>query len=115
MWPWLSRPPVLYLRSVSDFTGRLRVISAKSGSCVCRSVGVMGRNFFMGMASSLDLLEQLDLLIGLERNDGFLPVTALADVPALALHLAAHLQRPDLAHLHREDGLDGPLDLDLVG
>src|SRR6266487_3766882 len=84
---------------------------------VCRSVEVVGRNFFrpMGRSSSSDLLEQLDLLIGLERHDGLLPVVAAAEPAALPLDLAAHLHRLYGIHLHVEDYLDGTLDLDLVG
>src|SRR5215471_2576296 len=84
---------------------------------VCRSVGVIGRNFLspMGRSSSLDLLEQLDLLIGLERHDGLLPVVAPARRAPLALQLALQLHGLDGVHLHMEHGLDGPFDLDLVG
>src|SRR5262245_17301398 len=83
---------------------------------VCRSVGVMGRYFFRPMArsSSSDLLEELDLLIGLQCHDGLLPVAATADVAAAPLLLAAHLHGLDGVHLHVEDSLDGALDLDLV-
>src|SRR5436190_17013255 len=63
----------------------------------------------------LDLLEQLDLLIGLERDDGLLPVAAPAGVATLPLELAPQLHRADVGHLHLEDGLDRALDLDLVG
>src|SRR5437762_2067139 len=62
----------------------------------------------------LDLLEQLDLLIGLERDDSLLPVAALADEPSGASHLAAQLLGPDLFHLDREHLLDRALDVDLV-
>src|SRR5262245_51434844 len=66
-------------------------------------------------SSSLDLLEQLDLLIGQERHDGLLPVAAPSGVAALALELAAHLHGAHVADLDREDGLDRVLDLDAVG
>src|SRR5882672_1036820 len=84
---------------------------------VCRSVAVVGRYFFrpMGRSSSSDLLEQLDLLIGLERHDGLLPVVAASDPAALPLGLAAHLHRLDRIHLHLEYRLDRTFDLDLVG
>src|SRR5436190_18349530 len=62
----------------------------------------------------LDLLEQLDLLIGLERDDGLLPVAALADETSGAPDLAPELLGPDLIHLDREHQLDRALDLDLV-
>ena len=65
--------------------------------------------------SRLDLLEQLDLLIGLERHDRLLPVAAPADVAALAAHLAVHLLRAHRGDLDLEDRLDRALDLDLVG
>src|SRR5512146_2539028 len=83
---------------------------------VCRSVGVIGRYFLrpMGRSSSSDLLEQLDLLIGLERHDGLLPVVAAPDPATLSLGLAAHLHRLDRIHLHIENRFDGTLDLDLV-
>src|SRR5437764_6383101 len=68
----------------------------------------------MGIPRLLDLLEQLDLLIGLERDDGLLPVAAAAGPAPLPLDLAAHLHRLDGIHLHLEHRLDGAPDLDLV-
>src|SRR5690349_9779805 len=101
-WPLLSRPPVRRFVSVSARTGLLRVSSEKSGMTVCRSVGVIGRNFLrpMFVSSGLDLLEQLDLLIGLELDDGLLPVVPTAGVASLTLELAAHLHGADIGHLH---------------
>src|SRR5262245_47312800 len=66
-------------------------------------------------SSWLDLLEQLDLLLGPERDDRLLPIAALALVAALPLDLAAHLHGTDLVDLDGEDGLDRAPDLDLVG
>src|SRR5690348_10272733 len=82
---------------------------------VCRSVGVTGRYFFSPMRPPLDLLEQLDLLIGLERDDRLLPVVAAPGPAALPLDLAPQLHGADVGHLDVEDPLDGALDLDLVG
>src|SRR2546425_13340472 len=102
-------------RCVRDFTGCRREISAKSGTSVCRSVGVVGRNFLSAMVRPLDLLEQLDLLIGLERHDRLLPVAPLAHEAPLTANLPQHLLRAYRSNLHVEDRLDGAFDVDLVG
>src|SRR5262252_2131049 len=67
------------------------------------------------MFGSLDLLEELDLLIGSERDDGLLPVATASRVLSLPLQLAAHLHGPHARDLDVEDGLDRLLDLQLVG
>src|SRR5262245_46336894 len=67
------------------------------------------------MVLSLDLLEHLDLLIGLERHDGLFPVPAPAGVPALSLDLASHLQCLNAGDFHAEDAFDRAADLELVG
>src|SRR5262245_12738905 len=116
MCPLLSRPPVFTSRSVSDLSGRLRVISRKSALSVCRSVGVIGRNFLSAMmAPCLDLLEQIDRLLGHQCDDGLLPVRALAREPAHAAHLAVDELGAHRGHLDLEDFLDRALDVDLVG
>src|SRR4051812_31036570 len=45
MWPWLSRPPDFLRGSVSDFSGVLRVISAKSETLRKRVPLVTGLNW----------------------------------------------------------------------
>src|SRR5262245_52982363 len=71
--------------------------------------------FLQGHGRFLDLLEQLDLLIGLQRHDGLLPVAAPSGEAPLALHLAANLEGLYRLHLDVEDRFHGALDLDLVG
>jgi len=44
MWPWLSRPPLLVSGSTSDFSGSVRVISAKSDTERKRVPFVIGLN-----------------------------------------------------------------------
>src|SRR5688572_3395660 len=77
----------------------------------------MGRKLFKGMESvppRLDLVEQLDGLVGGQRDDRPLPVGAASLRAAEALDLAVHRLRAHVLDLDLEDGLDGTLDLDLV-
>src|SRR5215472_10143862 len=88
MWPWTLRPPERFIASVRDFSGRSRVMSAKSLTVVRRRAAEVGLYFLMPMSDHASL-EQVDLVALLEGDDRLLEVRALADAPPHPLHFAA--------------------------
>src|SRR4051812_38520089 len=65
--------------------------------------------------SSLDSLEELDLVAGRQRHERLLPVGAPAHEAAHALVLATNDQCVDVDDLDAEERLDRLLDLDFIG
>src|ERR1700730_16323057 len=114
MRPYELRPPVLGFERVRAFSGRSRVISAKSETVWNRRPGLVGLRLRIGMASAP---EDLDLVTHGEGDDRPLLPGALAPGagPAVALALPAPVEGVHVRDLDVEDGFDGLLDLDLVG
>src|SRR5512144_3379016 len=106
MWPWTFRPPERFIASVSDFSGRSRVMSAKSETVVRRRAAEVGLYFLMPMSDHASL-EQVDLVALLEGDDRLLVVGALADAPPHPLHLPADDGGPDRLDVDVEQRLDG--------
>src|SRR5262245_52644169 len=78
-----------------------------------RRPGEVGLYLMMAMGS--DSLEELDVVAGLEGDDGLLPAGAAAREATDPLLLAADQQRADAGDGHLEQRLHGVADLDLVG
>src|SRR5687767_4362363 len=118
MRPVALRPPLLCRGRTSDFSGVLRVISAKSATDEPRRPGVVGLNLRIPM-SVPQLVESgrlgdrapedLDAAFA-QRDDGALAVRALAEAGLGALALALAVERVDVADLDAEDLLDRDLD-----
>src|SRR4029079_11302907 len=110
---WL-RPPVLFMASVSDFSGLFPCDSSEqSGATRPRLPGVValcGRRPMF-----LDSLEEFDRLAGRDGDDGLLPVGPFPDEAAHALLLAADDRRAHGDDVDVPQLLDGGADLDLVG
>src|SRR5215472_11681422 len=105
MWPWTLRPPERFIASVRVFSGRSRVMSAKSLTVVRRRAAEVGLYFLMPMSDHASL-EQVDLVAFLQGDDRLLVVGALADAPAHPLHLAADDEGPDRLDVDVEERLD---------
>src|SRR5690348_8146974 len=122
--PWTLRPPFLGSGTSRDFSGVVRVISAKSATLEPRRPGVVGLYLRMPMLSLPQVVspvrlgdrapEDLDAALT-KRDDRALGVSPLAEATAGALALALAVERVDVADLDVEDLLDGDLDLRLVG
>jgi hypothetical protein len=100
MWPWTLRPPERFIASVRDFSGRSRVMSAKSLTVVRRRAAEVGLYFLMPMSDHASL-EQVDLVAFLQGDDRLLVVGALA------------VLRPTRFTLPRTDGGPDRLDVDV--
>src|ERR1700681_540435 len=107
MWPLLLRPPVRRSGSRSDFSGVVRVISAKSDTDRNRVPGVTGLNWRMAISP----LEDVDRVALFERHDGFFPCRPPTHVAGVGAPLGAHHERPDAGHADAEQGFDRDLDL----
>src|SRR5262245_65115030 len=105
MWPWTFRPPERFIASVRDFSGRSRVMSAKSLTVVRRRAAEVGLYFLMPMSDHASL-EEIDLVALAEGDDRLLVVGALADAPPHPLHLAADDAGPDRLDVDVEQRLD---------
>src|SRR3712207_1879344 len=117
MRPWLLRPPVFDSGFSSDFSGVVRVISAKSATDEPRRPGVVGLylriamfEFLPGLADSREDVDGARL----ERDDGALGVLALAETELGAARLALTVDGVHRGDLDVEDLLDRELDLRLV-
>src|SRR6266511_1861823 len=111
--PYELRPPVFGLCSVSDFSGRSRVTSAKSETVWNRRPGLVGLRLRIGMRLAP---EDLDAVALGERDDRPLLAGALTP-PArapVALALPATVEGVHVLDLDVEDLLDGLADLHLV-
>src|SRR3954463_3873391 len=124
MRPWLLRPPFLGSGRVSDFSGVVRVTSAKSATDEPRRPGVVGLYLRIAMSSQSCVTsgpsgdgssEDVDALALGEADDRPLGVGAPARAVAGTTGLALPVQRVDAGHLDVEDLLDRNLDLGLVG
>src|SRR4051794_40395048 len=117
MRPWLLRPPVFESGFSSDFSGVVRVISAKSATDEPRRPGVVGLYLRMAIVLFLpglaDSREDVDGA-GLERDDGALGVLALAEAELGAARLGLTVDGVHRSDLDVEDLLDRELDLRLV-
>src|SRR3954452_423061 len=120
--PWLLRPPFLGSGRTRDFSGVVRVISAKSATDEPRRPGVVGLYLRIAMfsqsysARSGDRTsEDVDAVAGGEADDGALGVLALADAARRTTRLALAVERVDGGDLDVEHLLDRDLDLGLVG
>src|SRR5579862_9011635 len=100
MWPWLSRPPLFFSGSTSDFSGVVRVMTSKSGTDRNRELLVTGLNCRMPMVSAL---KDLDRVAFLQRHDGLLPARPQAGLRADLPHFPPLLRRPHRRHLHAEE------------
>src|SRR5215813_9492595 len=110
-WPWLFRPPVLRLPTVSAFTGRPAHSSERSTVTSWRWAGVLG--LYVLSAMPLDSRRHVDLVALGQGHDRLLHVRPLADIAAEALGLAFQAQRVHGRHLDLEDPFNGRLDLRL--
>src|SRR5271157_5375085 len=121
--PVLLRPPVRFLDSTSDFSGRSLVMSSRDTTVWKRRVAVTGLYVLIGITQSLspapgprlDLREIGRLLALLQLHVGLLPRRAVAREPSPATQLPVERGRPHFRDLHFEQLLDGGLDLRLVG
>src|SRR3954468_1807441 len=121
MRPWLLRPPFLGSGRTRDFSGVVRVISAKSATDEPRRPGVVGLYLRIAMfsqsysARSGDRTsEDVDAVAGGQADDGALGVLALADAARRTTRLALAVERVDRGDLDVEHLLDRDLDLGLV-
>src|ERR1700684_902307 len=99
--PWLLRPPEPGFGASRDFSGRSRVISEKSETVWKRRPGLVGLRERSGMERDpLSALEEIDGVVGMERDDGALGVGAVPlDVGApVARRLALAVERVDVGH-----------------
>src|SRR5215468_8173155 len=110
-WPWLFRPPVLRLPTVSSFTGRPAHSSERSTVTSWRCAGVLG--LYVLSAIALDPRRHVDLVALGEGHDRLLHIRPLADIAAEALGLALQAQRIHGRHLDLEDPFDRRLDFRL--
>src|SRR5689334_18636812 len=117
MRPYALRPPVFGFGFVSDFSGLSRVTSAKSEADWNRRPGLVGLRLRMGIVSSSSASEDVDAVVGVERDERALLARARAPLTgaAVTLALALAVDRVHVRHAHVEDALDGLADLDLVG
>src|SRR5262249_52556406 len=108
------RPLVRRLGDSRLFSGSVLVISSNVTYVRYRRAGEVGLTVRMPM-SCLRSFDELDLVTGLQRHDGLLPVRPTAGEAAHALELALVGRRANSGDLHVEYCLDGRADLDLVG
>src|SRR5688572_20313169 len=115
MRPWVLRPPVLVLPSVSILTGAPLYRPLRSTSTSWRRPGLVGRYVLSAMAQCSQSRGHVDAVTLFQGHDGALGVALARNDAPERLHLAlAHLGVHGL-HLHAEQLLDGGLDLRLGG
>src|SRR5919109_2014545 len=114
MRPYALRPFVRRLGDSRLFSGALSVSSSYVTYVRYRRAGDVGLTVRMPMVL-LRSLDEIDLVAGLQRDDGLLPVGPPSREPSHALELALVRCRADGGHFHIEHRLDGRADLDLVG
>src|SRR3954453_22402414 len=115
MRPLLFRPPDFFTGSSRLFSGVVFVSSSKVDTDMNRRPGLVGLNLRTGIRFlQVGGLEDLDLLAGLELDDGLLPAGARALDQAAPLRLRPHVDDVDRVHLDVERLLDGLTDLRLV-
>src|SRR5580698_2423757 len=115
--PWLLRPPLCGLGASNDFSGRSRVISEKSETVWKRRPGLVGLRERSGIPIFRSAVEQVDGVVGVQRDDGSLDVGALAAHvgAAVARRLPLAVEGVDVEHADAEGLLDGVAHLDLGG
>src|SRR5688572_16642376 len=115
MWPWLLRPPLEDLGSISERSGSVAVISALSCTVRNRELGVTGLNFLTPMGPlGLQVLVHFDRITLGEGDDGLLPVRPAARETAHRVDLPHPVLGADVQHLDLEQLLDRVGDLPLV-
>src|SRR5579883_2413504 len=112
MRPRLLRPPVRFLVSTSDFSGRCLVMSSRETTVWKRRVGAVGLSVLIGM---FDLREVRHFLAGLQRDIGLFPVRPVSGEAAAAAQLAVERGGAHFLHLNLKQLLDRGLDLGFVG
>src|SRR5690606_41465335 len=117
MRPRLLRPPLFLIGRSRDFSGLVRVTSAKSDVVIVRREGVYGRYFLVGIVppSLGEAVELLDALPGLECDDRLEAVGCATLILALALDLAADVHPVDLGDTDLDDRPDCFVDPGAVG
>src|SRR5690606_18227953 len=85
MRPWLLRPPFLGSGSTSDFSGVVRVISAKSATLEPRRPGVVG--LYLRIAMSVASYQ-----LGLEKMSMLWPAATLTTARLVSLRLPRPLR-----------------------
>src|SRR5579871_6000882 len=115
MWPWLLRPPVSVLPTVSALTGLPFQRPWRSTITSCRSDGVIGLYVLRAISLSpvLQARGHVDLVTFDQRDDRLLPIAAHAGPALEELRLALHGDGVDGLHLDLEQAFDGLLDLGL--
>src|SRR5919109_1795726 len=111
-WPWLSRPPVLRLPTVSARIGRPLHSSERSTMTSWRCAGVVGLKVLSAM--SLDPRRHVDGVALGQGHHRFLHIRPLADRATEPLRLAFETQCVHGLDLDLEQALDGGLDLRLA-
>src|SRR6266705_2002452 len=106
--PKLLRPPVFFFGSTRLLAGCHFVISSKAGSDLKRSVGVSGRKFFSA------ILNQVDLLAFLQRDDRLLPICFATKRAAHPRPFSRIVAGVNIDNLLLEQALNRVFDLDLV-
>src|SRR3954451_3244831 len=116
--PYELRPPLFFRPSVSDFSGVVFVISAKSGYETKRIPGDVGLGLRIGMRlallEALERGEDRDRVALAHLNDGLLPGPRPPRGEPAPLGLGLHRGGADLEDLDVEERLDGLADLRLV-
>src|SRR5690606_7860707 len=131
--PCLFRPPAAWRGTTGARSGAGRVRSSKVATDIPRRPGVVGlycliaicktpygpKGRFPGPAPArpwpLEPLENLDFLAGRHGDRRLLAIAGPPHVASPAPQLPTHPGGVHLADVHIEDGLDGLLDLGLVG
>src|SRR5687768_18286745 len=115
MWPWLLRPPLEDLGSISERSGSVAVISALSCTVRNRELGVTGLNFLTPMGPlGLQVLVHFDRITLGEGDDCLLPVRTATREAAHRVDLPHPVLGADVQHLDLEELLDRVGDLSLV-
>src|SRR6478752_2577306 len=105
------RPPVLCSGRTRDFSGVVRVTSAKSATLAPRRPGVVGLYLRIPMSQlSPSGAEHVDALARAHRHDGPLGAPAGAVAGPGPLALARPVERVDVGDLDVEHLLDGDFD-----
>src|SRR5215218_82079 len=95
--PWLLRPPVLFIGSISGLYGSWVVISSKVWTVWKRLPGEVGLNFLIPISGPFQEFRHLRPFA--QRHVGLLPVRAPAGEASLPLDLAVRDAGPDAGDL----------------